>query len=184
MAKARYDYEIEIDSESKPIGKFLLWMVFVSVFVAIIAGAVWVLYISKRGLNFEPPHSTPPSQVETEVSEPAHAQPFVGVSLPVSTMTLTEGECTMLTAVLKLAPGSPYIDLQSLGVRWRSEWPGIVSVNSHGDIVAHQPGRARISVTVNDKRVDSNEAYCMVEVLPAAKKDTPVETEDSEYQIP
>lgn len=183
MATAPYHYEIEIDSERKPVRTFLLWTVFLSVFVAIIACALWVFCFSKRGLNFEQSHSTPMSQLAIP-SAASPEKPFVGVSLSASTLTLTEGERTLLTAVLKLAPGSPYINVESLGLRWKSERPGIVSVDRHGDLVARHPGRTRISVTINDKGVDSNEAYCMVEVRPTdthKKTDSP---EDTILQIP
>ena len=177
-------YEIQIDDEGTPVRTVLLWIVFVVLCAAIIACAVWVFCFSKRGLNFEPTrHSSHVEQVSGP--EPASSQsalPFVGVSLSHSALTLTEGESKMLAAVLKLAPGSPYVNVQTLKVRWRSENPAIVSVNRQGDLVARQPGRARISATVTDRHVDSNKAYCIVEVRPRAVRDSTASTEDSIIQ--
>ena len=183
MDRTPYHYEIEIDSERKPIRSFLLWTVFISVFVAIVACAVWVFCFSKRGLNFEQPHTTPMTHLAIPSAAPQD-KPFVGVSLSASALTLTEGERTMLTAVLKLAPGSPYINVESLALRWKSEHPAIVSVDRHGDLLARHPGRARISVTINDKRIDTNEAYCMVEVRPVASHETKDRSEHPITQIP
>ncbi len=166
MASQPYYYEIAIDDERHPLRTIALWIVFVCLFMAIIACAVWVFCLGKRGLDFEPPHS--PAQIQTApATSTGPAIPFVGVSLSTSSITLTVGDRITLTALLKLAPGSPYIDVESLPLRWRSERPGIVSVDRHGGLVARQQGVARISVTVNDRRVDTNEAYCMVDVRPA-----------------
>lgn len=161
------DFEILIDRDRPSAARVGLWVIFTLVFVAVTACAVWVFCFSSRGLNFHSVRRDAVSQLSAPSAAPGEL-PFVGVSLPSASMRLRVGDRTMTTATLKLSAGSPYVNVSGLPVKWKSENPEIASVNNHGEIVARSPGRTRISVSVADSRVDANEAFCMVMVLPEA----------------
>ena len=93
----------------------------------------------------------------TEVKVPT--EPTVvnvtGVSLNKTTLSLTEGESSKLTATVNPSNAT------NKNVTWQSSAPNIVSVDANGNIKALKPGNATITVITND---GNYKATCQITV--------------------
>ena len=78
-----------------------------------------------------------------------------GVSLNKTTLSLTEGESSKLTATVNPSNAT------NKNVTWQSSAPNIVSVDANGNIKALKPGNATITVITND---GNYKATCQVTI--------------------
>ncbi len=108
----------------------------------------------------------------------AYSHPSVELSLSDVGMVIERDGKARLKAYVKRSPGSAEVDLSTVRVHWTSENPPVVSVDSAGNITAHNPGSAFVKAVVANRDVHANVATCLVTVRDKATTVEPVNTEE------
>lgn len=168
-------HEIEIDPPHprlrrlERIARRVLWIVGPLVVATIL---VWFFGYSDFG-----PHWAGKSRV---YAPKGYSHPTVELSLSDVGMVIDRDSKTRLKAFVCRAPGSSEFDLSAVRVRWTSECPSVASVDSAGNITAHNPGSALIKAVVTNRDIHARPATCLVTVRDNA---TPVETVNTEEGI-
>lgn len=136
-------------------------VVFVFVFLVVIGAAVWLFLFSDRGMRIFDDDS------HVQLAAPASREvpmSFVGLAFKDVTLRMDVGERRMIRPVLQVPPDSKNVNTHALTLKWNSENPSVVTVDQHGMLVAKGIGSARVAVNIVDDCVDSNTAYCLVQV--------------------
>lgn len=161
--------DIQIDPEHPRLRRFTrqaVSVLFVTACIAVAGGTVWILGF----------RSHQPSLVESNsVVQEASAYPTVELSLSDVALVIDRGESSMIKAYVKHVIGSPEVDSSSVRLRWVSECPTVVSVDTSGNITAHNPGIAFVNVSVANRDIHSNTTRCLVTVRENASHDDTVE---------
>lgn len=110
-----------------------------------------------------------------EDSNDARAHPTVELSLSDVALVIDRGESASIRANVQHVVGSPDVDLSTVRLRWDSEYPTVVSVDSFGNITAHNPGIAFVNVSVANRDIHSNATRCLVTVREQGIHDDTVE---------
>ncbi len=163
--------DIEIDPKH-PRLEYLTRMAVRSLSIVAILGvavAVWFLGYSDYG---------PRWAVKPQVYAPkAYSHPTVELSLSDVGLVIERDGKAHLKAYVKRSPGSAEVDLSTVRVRWTSECPPVVSVDSAGNIYAHNPGSAFVKAVVENRDIHANAATCLVTVRDKASVES-VNTEE------
>lgn len=166
--------EIQIDPDHprlRRVASHITSVLFVVGCVVLAAGIVWFLGYSDHG----PRASRSLSDGQIALAPEAAAHPTVELSLSDVAMVVDRGDHYKIKAYAKRLVGSPYLDLSSVRIRWVSECPSVVSVDTLGNITAHNPGSAFINVSVANRDIHSNTTRCLVTVRERATSDAAVD---------
>lgn len=167
--------EIEIDPPHprlrrlERIARRVLWIAGPLMVVSLL---VWFLGYSDYGPNWAGKSRT--------YAPKAYSYPTVELSLSDVGMVIDRDAKTRLKAFVRRAPGSSEVDLSAVRVRWTSECPSVASVDSVGNVAAHNPGSALIKAVVINRDIHARPATCLVTVRDNA---TPVEAVNTEEGI-
>lgn len=165
--------DIEIDPKHPRLERLTRIAVRVAFVVAVLAGgaaAVWFFGYS----DFGPRWAGKPQVYAPK----AYSHPSVELSLSDVAMVIERDGKARLKAYVKRSSGTAEVDLSTVRVRWTSECPPVVSVDSMGNISAHNPGSAFIKAVVENRDITANVATCLVTVRDKASIAEPVNTED------
>lgn len=138
--------------------------------LGVATGLVWFFGYSDYG-----PHWAGKPQV---YAPKAYSHPSVELSLSDVGLVIERDGSAQLKAYVKRRPGSAEVDLSAVRVRWTSECPSVVSVDSAGNIIAHNPGSAFVKAVVDNRDLHANAATCLVTVRDKATSVETVSTEE------
>lgn len=164
--------EIQIDPDHprlRRLARQTVSVLFVIGCVVVSVGVVW-------WLGFSVHHGSAQSSVGiSDVAPEAMLHPTVELSLSDVAMVIDRGSSSKIKAYVKRRVGSPAVDLSSVRLRWASECPSVVSVDSSGNITAHNPGSAFVNVSVANRDIHSNAMTCLVTVREKSTRDDTLE---------
>lgn len=167
--------EIEIDPPHprlrrlERIARRVLW-IFGSLLV--VTALVWFLGYSDYGPRW--------AGKSKEYAPKGYSHPVVELSLSDVGMVIDRDSKATLKAYVRRIPGSSEVDLSAVRVRWTSECPSVASVDSAGNVTAHNPGSAFIKAVLINRDIQARPATCLVTVRDKA---TPVEAVNTEEGI-
>lgn len=113
-----------------------------------------------------------------EYAPKGYSHPTVTLSLSDVGLVMDRDSHARLKAYVKQSPGSAPVDLSTVRVRWISECPPVVSVDSAGNITAHNPGSAFVKAVVVNRDIHAAPATCLVTVRDKATPVEEVNTDD------
>lgn len=162
--------EIQIDPDHprfRRLAREATSVMFVLGCIVLASCIVWFFGFSDRGSR----GSRQQSAGQIAATPEAAAHPTVELSLSDVALVVDRGAKSKIKAYAKRLVGSPHVDLSSVRLRWASECPSVVSVDSLGNITAHNPGSAFVNVSVANRDIHSNATRCLVTVREKATPD-------------
>ncbi len=140
--------------------------------LCVATGLVWFLGYSEYGPRW--------AGKPREYAPKAYSHPSVELSLSDVGLVVDRDATVRLKAYVKRRPGTAEVDLSTIRIRWSSECAPVVTVDSLGNITAHNPGSAFVKAVVANRDIHANAATCLVTVR---EKATAVETVSTDEGI-